>query len=378
MSPNLAANTTPASSTSYVVNILHSDSEVASAESDWNRLLVLDGSPNVFMSYGWFNAWIRQHAEESPSSRIAPFVLKLLQDGQVTGIAPLARRISSRALRIRKISFATHHSDYNDLMVGSDLDGQTSAIVEFLAKNKREWDLVDLRELRDTGDGCKSLEQALQRSGLPYRIFTEPEGCPFLRIEGNAATVMQRLSGHVRRTLRRRSEKAQDEDMRIRIIERPDLEPGLVDTLTALDWKKQAHRSSPVFFAAYPRAFKEVFEKLGPMNQLYVALLEIGNQPVAFQLGFRCGKKFWDYTKAYDRAYSRFAPGTLLLPALLDYCADGGFEEYDFLRGEEEYKLIWSSGIHRRFRVIVWNHRWTSRIKAALFLKYRTAQSQTD
>ena len=116
-----------------------------------------------------------------------------------------------------------------------------------------------------------------------------------------------------------------------------------------------------------------MFDNLGPHGWLYVALLELGDQPVAFQFGFRCGDKLWDYAKAYDRSFSRFAPGTLLLLALLDYGFGRGFREYDFLRGEEPYKMIWGTGCQRRLRVLIWNRRRISRVRKFIYYDLRSA-----
>ncbi|MGA7256950.1 MAG: GNAT family N-acetyltransferase [Terracidiphilus sp.] len=354
----------------YAVKVVQSDMFLPALERDWNHLSDATVHPNPFASFAWFRAWTKRHAQEVRPGRLKPWVLVLEQNGQVAGISPLVLRLSSRLLRVRKLGFSTPHADYNDLVLGSDQFGQTEAVVNFLAGNTKCWDIADLRDLRDT-DGAGIIEQALRRTGLHYRVFSESEGCPFLTVEGNAAFLMKKLSGHVRRTLRRRRERAAAEGLSLRIIERPDREPGLIESLAALDWKKHAHRSSPPFLAAHPEVFQALFDDLGPRGSLYVAMLEQNRQPIAFQLGFRCGKRLWDYTKAYDRSFSRFAPGTLLLPALLDYCFEHGYEEYDFLRGEEEYKTVWSTGCHRRYRIIVWNNRLRSRLQAAAYLKLR-------
>jgi CelD/BcsL family acetyltransferase involved in cellulose biosynthesis len=84
---------------------------------------------------------------------------------------------------------------------------------------------------------------------------------------------------------------------------------------------------------------------------------------VAFQLGFRCGDKLWDYSKAYDRSFASVAPGTLLLPALLDYGFEHGFKEYDFLRGEEEYKKVWTDKVHQRRSLLIWQRNAPSRLR---------------
>ena len=115
-----------------------------------------------------------------------------------------------------------------------------------------------------------------------------------------------------------------------------------------------------------------MLDDLGPRGWLYVALLERGDAPVAFQFGFRCGNKLWDYSKAYDRSYSRCAPGTALVHAMLDYGFSRGYDEYDFLRGEEPYKMAWSTGCHRGFRLLIWNRRWVSRARKFVYCDFKT------
>jgi len=355
----------------FAVTAFQSDTPLERLKGDWNRLSDDEEDPNPFASFPWFEAWIRWHGQQDRHDGLKPWVLELKQNGKTTGISPLVLRSSSHLLPVRKLGFCTEHADYNDLILGNKDMGQVEAVVDFLAGSTGQWDIADLRELRDTGSGTDLFERALKRAGMHYLVLPESEGCPFLFIDGNADLTMSRLSGHVRRTLRRRKERAAAEGMSVRIIERPDKEPGLIESLASLDQKKHEHRSCPLFLAAHPEVFRTLFHDLGPRGLLYVALLELKSQLIAFQFGFRSGKKLWDYTKAYDRSFSRFAPGTLLLLGLLDYCFERGYREYDFLRGSEEYKLLWSVGCHRRCRIIIWNDRLRSLLQAYAYLRFR-------
>ena len=335
----------------YTIESVSTEEGLSALESDWNRLSETADHPNAFMTYGWFRAWVRRIALEYRSGRFLPYVLVLKEGGSIAGITPLVRHIASRFFRIRKLEFASIHADYNDLVLGEDPAGQTMAIADFLAGTSAEWDVVDLRDLRDTGEQVALIESALTHVGLSYRIVPEQNSCPYLTIGGDASEVTKRLSGHVRRTLRSRSLRAAAQGLRTRIIENPERDPDLLGKLIGLEYTKHLRSVHPPFIGAYPGVFQSLFDDLGPHNWLYVALLELGDQPVAFQFGFRCRDKLWDYAKAYDRSFSRFAPGTLLLLALLDYGFVREFREYDFLRGEEPYKLIWGTGCHRRLRV---------------------------
>ncbi|HTB98137.1 MAG TPA: GNAT family N-acetyltransferase [Terracidiphilus sp.] len=350
--------------TRYLVDVLRSEAELERIADDWNRLSETAEFPNAFSTYGWFCAWYRRHAQEHRPGHFLPHVLVLKEGDRIAGLSPFVQRIASHAgLPVRRLEFVTHHADYNDLVTGDDAAGHAQAIAAFLAQTSDTWDVLHLRDLRDLGAGVGPIEQALAGAGLFSRIALEKEGCPFLAMDGDAASLMTRLSAHERRTLRRRRERAADEGLRIRILEHPEEEPGLLERMKALDWQKHLHKQLPTFLGNYPEVFQSLFDCLGPRGWLYVALLESGGKAIAFQFGFRCGNRLWDYAKAYDRAYSRFAPGTLLLPDLLNYAFQHGFKEYDFLRGEETYKTVWNSGLHRRFRVLIWNRNYTSRMR---------------
>lgn len=352
----------------YCVEQIVTEAGISSLEADWNRLSEAAELPNVFMTFGWFRAWNRRFAQEDPHRR--PNILVLRQDQEVMGISPFVLRTCSRfGFVVRKIEFVGNQADYNDFVLGGDAPGQIEAVARFLAQTSDEWDLVELTDLREAGGQIPRIECALSHANLLYRILPEQTGCPHLLIAADSSTLMNKLSGHVRRTLRKRMERASARGLRVRIIENPHQEPGLLDTLIDLERGKQSVWGP--FIGKYPAVFRSLFDALGPRGWLYVALLEQENDPVAYQLGFRCGNKLWDYSKAYDRSFSRFAPGTILVHEILDYGFSRGYEEYDFLRGEEPYKKVWSTGCHRGFRLLIWNGRWVSRARKFVYCDFK-------
>src|SRR5207248_5451125 len=97
---------------------------------------------------------------------------------------------------------------------------------------------------------------------------------------------------------------------------------------------------------------------------LFVAVMEKGERLLAYQLGFRMGRKLWDYTTAFDPAFGNLSPGTMLIPLVLDYGYQNGYEELDFLRGDERYKRRLAKSTHPTWRVQAWKPEVASRWKA--------------
>jgi CelD/BcsL family acetyltransferase involved in cellulose biosynthesis len=368
----------------YSVETCESEAELLGIEADWNRLSETAAFPNAFTTFGWFRIWTLQFINNDQRHRLQPYVLVLRQDGKVTGIAPFIRVISSRfGLRVCKLEFVTIHADYNELVLGAEPADQTRAVIDFLARRNTEWDIVDLRQLHATPEGIRRIEGAVRIAGLTHRLFSEREQCPYMTIDGPFSKILNRRSRRTRDTFRRmrsRLEGMAAEGLRVRIVEQPHEEPGLLQKMISIEAQKHVggKLSSP-FLGRYPEAFSSLLSTLGPRGWLAVGVMEMCERLLAWELVFRCGRQLWSYQGAYDHKFARLSPGTMLLPAFIDYGFSRGFTEYDFLSGEESYKLKWATGFHRTYRLLVWNPRWMSTLCAFAYLKLRArpqAQNQ--
>ena len=175
---------------------------------------------------------------------------------------------------------------------------------------------------------------------------------------------MPKHSRFIRRTLRKFAERAQ-EGFKIRVIEDPSREPELLQRMIDLEAQKYVGgKLSIPFLGRYADVFQSLFHTLGPQGRILVVVLECDDQLVAWNLLYRCGSKLWGYLTAYDHAYSDLSPGMILIPAVIDYGHANGFDELDFLKGEEAYKLRWATDFHRTYRMVIWNRRWASRLHA--------------
>ncbi|OGO40834.1 MAG: hypothetical protein A2Z03_11595 [Chloroflexi bacterium RBG_16_56_8] len=87
---------------------------------------------------------------------------------------------------------------------------------------------------------------------------------------------------------------------------------------------------------------------------LWLAFLEIGGQKAAAALNFDYNGRLWGYNSGVGRAFMDLSPGWVLLGYTLKWAAEHGRTEFDFMRGDEQYKY--------RFGAI---NRYVMRVKAA-------------
>lgn len=226
-------------------------------------------------------------------------------------------------------------------------------VAEFAAQQEN-WDVVDLRSIPAESKTPGLFAKALANSALHWRVQPD-DPCPYLPIRTDWSGFLGTYSGHRRLRLRNqanRLKRLEAEGWRIRVVENPQDEPGLVERMIQVEARKMI-RGSPGnrLLGDVKEFFEFVTQRLGASGRPFVAVLENPEGLVAYDLGFRCDDKLWGYTKAYDPAHARYSPGTMLVPAVFDDGFRKGYREYDFLRGDETYKKKWTTDVHCTVRI---------------------------
>jgi CelD/BcsL family acetyltransferase involved in cellulose biosynthesis len=93
------------------------------------------------------------------------------------------------------------------------------------------------------------------------------------------------------------------------------------------------------------RFFRELSERLTARGALDLALLRVGEEPLAFAYGLLQGDIYYYYQARgiVNGPAARFSPGSVLLVHLLQQAFDRGYGRFDFMLGAEPYKDNWAS-----------------------------------
>ena len=74
---------------------------------------------------------------------------------------------------------------------------------------------------------------------------------------------------------------------------------------------------------------------------------------VAHELGFRWDTKLWSYDSAFNAQCAAGSPGIVLTARVLEEAWAEGLREYDFLRGDQEYKRTWLTKKRRQLQIVL-------------------------
>jgi hypothetical protein len=124
-----------------------------------------------------------------------------------------------------------------------------------------------------------------------------------------------------------------------------DLEIGL-DKFWSLHHKKMANKNLPSFNKCRKLFYTEIANQFAKNGWLDLSFLEIDGIPISGVLGFFFCDKYYYYQTALDPSYHRYSFGNVhILHLLRDKLTRDVPIEFDFLRGDEPYKLRWNPEI---------------------------------
>lgn len=121
-------------------------------------------------------------------------------------------------------------------------------------------------------------------------------------------------------------------------------------TVESLSWKAAAgtaltsDRAQGLFFAAFART-------AAAAGELRIALLRIGERPVAMQIAVLARQRFWLLKIAHDLDFDHCSPGQLLMRHTLRWAVQAGLQGYEFMGVMSAWTRLWTNRTRAHLRV---------------------------
>jgi CelD/BcsL family acetyltransferase involved in cellulose biosynthesis len=298
-------------------------------EASWNGLLDRSAAPSVFLTWTWQTEWARAFAPDHPLQVLAVTD----DDGGLAGLLPLYEDGPERL----RVLGGVDVSDYLDLIApaGSEED-VWQALLQHRAAQRVEWDLHAVRAASPTAE---ILPRIAPSWGLRVVADVE-ERCPVLALPATWDEYLARLSGKDRHELKRKMRKLERELPAITV----SAHAGADGWDEALGRFLTLHRLSKVGKARFmddgmERFFRDATRALAAAGWARLWFLEWEGKAVASFLCLEYAGTVGLYNSGFDPAQARLAPGIVLLAHVIGDAITRGIPTFDFLRGEEHYKL---------------------------------------
>ena len=327
-------------------DLVQTEEEFENLESGWNDLLEKSGSPSIFLTWEWMFTWWSYY------SRQRKLFLVLFREGKnLVGIAPLLQEEEGkRGIKVQTLRFLGSDgpacSEFLDLIIAPGYEIKIhQRMAGFLQEYRFAWDRVILNPVSADGSHVHHLHRLASRA---YLAESEKSlMCPYVKLPADWNQFLASLSPNFRQQIRacvRKLESRKD----IRYVADAQNRypiPLLVDTLGELNRQRMEQKGidSTLKDSSFRRFLSDALERFQSRGWLGCSLLQKEQQILAVIFTFRYAKKIWYYQAGFLPEYASFRPGTLLFARTIQEAIEKGFLEYDFLRGEEQYKYRWGS-----------------------------------
>lgn len=319
-----------------------------SAASSWKGLVERAPGASFFLTPEWVETWLETFGEAtSPTILVAPSATAPLG---ATLLARQAFRYGPFAVKRLCVGASGEPvqqgvmSEYNDLLC---LPGSEREFAELVARHLRElpWDELAINGHVDT----PSVTSLLESLKLPFESREEIARFVDLKgLRGTGKTYLESLSAHARKNLRR-NQRACEALGPTTIREPSGIGEALemLDELVALNrerWRQKGGRSA-LESSTWVSFHKALVRRAFGSGMIFMARVSAGQELFGILYCFVFRRKVYFYQSGFRYTRNKdISPGLFTLHQVMDLCLKRGFEEFDFLAGDMEYKRSLATG----------------------------------
>jgi CelD/BcsL family acetyltransferase involved in cellulose biosynthesis len=312
----------------------------AALASEWAALADPCHPGAAFRSVAWLDSWWNAH-----STGCDPCILVVHRGTRPVAILPLYR--DGECLRL--MGDGTVGSDYLGVIARRE---EVDSAAQLLAQ-----ELVSLEGGELELDGLADDEPLLGPLGRAFRgrAIVEPRlPCPFVTLPRDFDAWLAALPDGAGAQFHRRDKWLRKRPgYRLEILRTPSEIARGMEQLFELHRRRWALEggSEAIFSARTTEFHRHAAQRLAEIGWAAVFVLSVEDAARAVLYGFRHGDRFAFYQSGHDPEWRPRAVGTVLLGHVLRWAAAEGLREFDFLRGNEDYKRRWANGARQLVRV---------------------------
>ena len=310
--------------------------------AEWDDLFQRANAENVFLSFGWMSTWWKHFGK----GQLAVIAVRDA-DGRLAAVAPFYIARSSGGLGARRLGFlGDDHVGSDHLSVLADARFEAAAAEETaraVFAHRRRWDYI---ELRDSADSPSMTALSAEFVSLGMRAFeTARRVCPYIPLPPEFDQYLAGIRASLRANYRRRWRLLQREHQTecVTFSGAAELErhfPALI-ALHRLRFK-QRDAESAFLAPGVPEFHADAMRVLAAQGFVRLFLLQAGGEAIAALYGFSVGRTFQFYQCGMQSGWVRYGLGQVLIGKAIEQTIASGHVIFDFLRGDESYKMQWA------------------------------------
>jgi CelD/BcsL family acetyltransferase involved in cellulose biosynthesis len=292
----------------------------------WRRC---DGE--IFQSHAWIAAWLGIY-HKNIRLRIAV----AWQGTELVAVVPLVIR---RKLGLRRLEWAAQSlSDYCDVLATPDAAPYLRDLWDAVWR-LGGFDLVNVQQIKPEAVTRRLLDESATIS----RRGHWQKRCYAINCVWSDGEAWFRSLGKKGRNNFWRGERILTSlggEVQFHCIDphNQSIESELLHTFALKRTWLRAAKPNSALLGRDGQALEAMLRAVSTMGQMRLFVLTCGDKIAATSINFICGQGMQAYLTAYDPAFDKASPGTILIVRYTRWAFDHGLRIVDFLRGDESFK----------------------------------------
>jgi hypothetical protein len=307
-------------------------------KDQWNDLLEKSITHVPFLRYEFLKQWwMTCGGGEWKNSDM--LIVTAWDNKKLVGIAPFFYKINDPGDPSLMLIGSYEISDYLDFIVLPEyLDQFLLDLFGFLTTSEiKKWQDIDLYNLLDYSPTLAAIEKASRLIG--WKCESEIlQKAPYIPIPGDWDLYLKGIDKKQRHEIRRKMRRLAESGHPNRwyIVENAD--NAEVEMNAFLDLMENDEEKKTFLTPAMRIQMRETMRCAFDTGCLNLSFLVIDEKKAAGYFSFYYLNRLWVYNSGMNRDFSEFSPGWVLLGYLLQWANNQKIDEFDFLRGDEDYK----------------------------------------
>jgi CelD/BcsL family acetyltransferase involved in cellulose biosynthesis len=299
---------------------------------EWDLLVEKSMTDTPFQKLAYQKSWWKNLSP--PGSNLYSVVLRN-EDGVLTAVGCFLHTDDGKL----RFNGCIEETDYLDLIsTAENAEESWEAIFPILLSDKfPEWHHLDLCNIPSESPTRSILPEVASQYDLTV-VESIIEVCPTIELPSTFDAYLEKLASKQRREISRKLRRAQGAGAQLHVVNETDNLSTEVDhfldllqksTFEKRDWLNEGRRA----------LFHETAQSAQEEGTLQLLFLEVDGQKAAALFNFDYRNRIWVYNSGLDPdLFSALSPGVVITAWAIELAIHEGREEFDFLRGNEEYK----------------------------------------
>ena len=328
---------------------------------EWNTLLERSHQKSIFLTWEWlYYSWI--HFKNG--NQLFILLIRNKEKGELIGIAPFCiQKINLFQIApLKMLKFLGTEkvaSDFLDFIIYPGEEHSTlMAIFEYLYKNQPIWDAIELGEIDKDSNSLGWIKRNVIKK---YQLAEQRAHiCPYIKLPESYELLQKSLSTNMRNNLKRRTKQIEAKrEVKFFITKQKEEVKENIDSLFDLHNKRfedkyKAKKMQSSFNGVQIKKFHyDVANEFLLNDYLRLYSLELENRAIALLYAFKYKDRLYYYQSGIDPAWGNFGLGTVLFGYCMNNSIDQGLREFNFLRGNEEYKYRWTKAYKETVNIYI-------------------------